>query len=132
MHKAHISPSLFGPPSYAHSTTATKSDLFFTSGGVPLDATGKLVGDDDLQAQTEQVVHNLHIVLAENGYTFDNVIKTTVYVVAEREGSLAAVWQELIRLGLATDRTASTLLGVSQLGYPGQLVEIELVAALHT
>jgi enamine deaminase RidA (YjgF/YER057c/UK114 family) len=53
-------------------------------------------------------------------------LKTTVYVVAEERADLVRVWDVVSeRLG----RAPCTLLGISLLGYPDQLVEIEAVAA---
>jgi hypothetical protein len=49
---------------------------------------------------------------------------------ADRE-DLSAVWARLHESDLAEAFTsASTLLGVSQLGFPGQLLEIDVTAAL--
>ena len=54
--------------------------------------------------------------------------KITVYVVGDRS-DLVAVWN-VVAGGLAPHRPPSTLLGVSVLGYEGQLVEIEEIAAV--
>jgi enamine deaminase RidA (YjgF/YER057c/UK114 family) len=63
--------------------------------------------------------------LAEAGATRDDLLKTTIYVVAESRADLVRVWTVVSdRLG----RTPSTLLGVSLLGYPDQLVEFEAIA----
>jgi hypothetical protein len=44
---------------------------------------------------------------------------------------LGAAWQRLNRSALGPAFTAaSTLLGVAQLGFPGQLIEVDLTAAL--
>jgi hypothetical protein len=51
-----------------------------------------------------------------------------IYVATERREDLPAVW-EVVRAS-PFDGAASTLLGVSHLGYTGQLVEIEAVAVL--
>jgi enamine deaminase RidA (YjgF/YER057c/UK114 family) len=56
------------------------------------------------------------------------VVKSTVYVVAERREDLAEVWEVVRASELAQGPHASTLVGVSLLGYPDQLVEIEAVA----
>jgi hypothetical protein len=49
---------------------------------------------------------------------------------ADRD-ELAAVWTWLNESALSPAfTTASTLLGVAQLGFPGQLVEIDVTAAL--
>jgi enamine deaminase RidA (YjgF/YER057c/UK114 family) len=58
-------------------------------------------------------------------------VRTTVYVVATERASLAQVWRELLESEMgAALRTPATLVGVAQLGYDGQLVEIECTAAL--
>jgi enamine deaminase RidA (YjgF/YER057c/UK114 family) len=55
-------------------------------------------------------------------------VKTTIYVVGEERADLVRAWDVIAeRLG----RAPSTLLGVSLLGYPDQLVEIEAVAAVR-
>ena len=56
----------------------------------------------------------------------EDVLKTTVYVVSEDRADLAAVWRVVQESEVAA--AASTLLGVSLLGYEGQLVEVEAIA----
>jgi enamine deaminase RidA (YjgF/YER057c/UK114 family) len=63
------------------------------------------------------------------GATARDVIKTTVYVVADDRADLAVVWRAVQESGMAD--TSSTLLGVSLLGYEGQLVEIEAIVVLE-
>jgi len=54
-----------------------------------------------------------------------------VYVVSPDSAVLSAVWRQLNASPLAPAfTTASTLLGVASLGYRGQLVEVDLTAAL--
>ena len=55
-------------------------------------------------------------------------MRTTIYVVGDRE-DLVHVWDVIAR-GLAPFRPPSTLVGVTVIGYPDQLVEIDGVAAL--
>jgi hypothetical protein len=58
-------------------------------------------------------------------------VRAVIYVVSAERAILAAVWQRLNASALAAAfTTASTLLGVAQLGYDGQLVEVDLTAAL--
>ena len=54
-------------------------NLFYSSGQIPLDASGTRV-EGDIEAQTRQVFANLRAVLAEAGSALDKVIKTTVFV----------------------------------------------------
>jgi enamine deaminase RidA (YjgF/YER057c/UK114 family) len=121
-------PDLYPPPGYAHVAVSTGTRLVVTAGAVPLDGEGKLVGDGDFRAQARQTLANLMRQLAAAGAGGDDVLKTTVYVVSTDTADLVAVWQEVQRSPLAA--AASTLLGVALLGYPGQLVEIEAIAAL--
>jgi enamine deaminase RidA (YjgF/YER057c/UK114 family) len=119
--------SLAPPPAYAHVAVAS-GRLVFTAGAVPVDATGKLVGNDDVAAQTRQVIANLLVQLATGGASAADVAKMTVYVVADDPAPLSAVWDVVRESPLAG--APSTLLGVSALGYRGQLVEIEAVAVI--
>lgn len=69
-------PRAIGPYSQAIKT----GSLLFVSGQIPLDPeTGQMV-DGDIQAQTHRVFKNLQAVLEAAGATFDNVVRTTVYV----------------------------------------------------
>lgn len=123
------SPNLAPPPGYAHVAIASGHRLVLTAGGVPLDAEGNLVGEGDVAAQTRQVISNLLEQLQLAGATPGDVLKTTVYVVSTENPALVAAWQEVQASPLAP--AASTLLGVASLGYTGQMVEIEAIAALE-
>ena len=128
-HIRHLTvPDLFPPPGYAHAADATGARLILTAGAVPLDDRGTLVGPGDYARQTQRTIDNLVRQLSASGATAGDVLKTTVYVVARTQADLGAVWKVVQASGLAP--AASTLLGVALLGYPGQLVEIEAVAAL--
>ena len=116
------------PPGYAHVAVSTGTRLVVTAGAVPLDGEGNLVGEGDVRAQARQTLDNLMRQLAAAGANGEDVLKTTVYVVSTDRDDLAAVWREVQQSPLAA--AASTLLGVALLGYPGQLVEIEAIAAL--
>lgn len=122
------SPELAAPPGYAHVAVASGHRLVLTAGGVPLDATGNLVGAGDVHTQARQVILNVLEQLRLAGATADDVLKTTVYVASSDNRDLVSAWQVVQESPLAP--AASTLLGVATLGYAGQLVEIEAVAAL--
>ncbi|MFF3749594.1 RidA family protein [Streptomyces sp. NPDC002018] len=122
-------PGLFPPPDYAHTAVVeTDRRLAFLAGAVPLDSDGKLVGRGDLVAQTEQVLANLDTALGALGCGTADVVATTVYVVATDPADLSRVWEVVRAGGLSLGPHTSTLLGVSCLGYSGQLVEITAVA----
>jgi enamine deaminase RidA (YjgF/YER057c/UK114 family) len=119
-------PGLFPPPGYAHVAIGGAARLVITAGAVPLDAEGNLVGVGDVRAQTRQTIDNLLRQLAAAGATAEDVLKTTVYVASNDRADLSAAWEVVQDSPLAAP--ASTLLGVTVLGYSGQLVEIEAIA----
>jgi enamine deaminase RidA (YjgF/YER057c/UK114 family) len=114
-------------PGVPYEYTATANGLVFTAGACPLDAEGRVVAPGDLETQAAQAAENLIEALAKADA--DELLKTTIYVVAEERADLVRAWDVVsARLG----RAPSTLLGVSFLGYPEQLVEIEAIAAAKT
>ena len=113
----------------SHYTDAVRhGDLLFVSGVAPLDAAGKLVGGEDVAAQTRQVLRNMGMILAAAGAGFEDVLKVTVYLtdIADR-ARINPVRQEFF----GKTRPASTLIGVASLAVPGMKVEIEAVAGLR-
>lgn len=69
-------PAAIGP----YSQAMQSGPWLFVSGQIPLDpASGTLV-DGDIAAQTHQVMRNIQAVLGQAGLSFDNVVKTTVYL----------------------------------------------------
>jgi enamine deaminase RidA (YjgF/YER057c/UK114 family) len=123
-------PTLHPTPGYHHVTTVEASRLVFLAGQCPLDPVGELAADD-LKGQTAQVISNVLTALESAGARPEDVVRTVIYVVSPNREDLSAVWTQLNDSPLAPAfTTASTLLGVAQLGFPGQLVEIDVTAAL--
>ncbi|WP_284045531.1 RidA family protein [Paractinoplanes maris] len=120
------------PPGYSHVTISSVGRLAHLAGQCPLDLAGKVVGEPgDFDAQTDQVITNCLAVLEAAGATPGDVVRSVIYVVSAESAVLAAVWDRLNASPLAPAfSTASTLLGVAALGFGGQLVEIDLTAAL--
>jgi enamine deaminase RidA (YjgF/YER057c/UK114 family) len=115
-------------PGVPYDYTATAGGLVFTAGACPLDQEGRVVAPGDLEAQSARSAENLLEALAEAGAAPGDLVKTTIYVVGQERADLVRAWDVVAeRLG----RAPSTLLGVSFLGYPDQLVEIEAVAAVR-
>jgi enamine deaminase RidA (YjgF/YER057c/UK114 family) len=121
---------LFSGVPYAYtSVAAVPSDEFvFAAGACPLDAEGKVVAPGDVPAQARQAVANLAVALKAAGASLTDVLKTTIYVASSDRGDLVAAW-DVIYAEFGEHDAPSTLLGVTVLGYPGQLVEIEAVAS---
>lgn len=68
-------PEATGPFSQA----IIKDGFVFTSGQIYLTPEGKLL-EGTIEEKTHQVLKNLKAVLEETGASFDNVVKTTIYV----------------------------------------------------
>jgi enamine deaminase RidA (YjgF/YER057c/UK114 family) len=124
-------PGLHAPPGYHHVTITDARRVAHLAGQCPIDGQGQLAAPGDVLGQTRQVAANIAAVLDSVGAGPDDVIRTVIYVVPSRQGDLAAVWQVLRESPIAAAfSTASTLLGVTQLGFTGQLVEIDVTAVL--
>jgi len=122
------SPRLYAGAPYAYAATARQAGLIFTAGACPLDERGQVTAPGDVAAQMRQALANLRIALEDAGVTIRDVLKTTVYVASSDRADLLAAWAE-VAAAFGEHDAPSTLLGVAVLGYPGQLVEIEAIAA---
>jgi 2-iminobutanoate/2-iminopropanoate deaminase len=73
-----LAPAPVGP--YNQAIVAT-GKMLFVSGQIAIDpTTNKLVYDGDVAKQTEQVMANLKAILTAAGATFEDVVKTGVYL----------------------------------------------------
>ena len=127
---------LHATPGYHHVTIVDAGRTAYLAGQCPLDADGNVVGttpdEPGLAAQVDQVAANALIALAAAGAAPNDVIRSVIYVASDDGAELASVWERLNQAALAPAvTTASTLLGVSQLGFRHQRVELDLTAALH-
>ncbi|WP_026695661.1 RidA family protein [Peribacillus kribbensis] len=105
-------------------------DVFFLAGACPLNREGQVeyIGEYSLQAKL--CVDNLREALKECAATLENVAYTRVLVASSNRSDLVTAW-EAIRKEFGDHDVPSTLSGVTVLGYPNQLVEIEAVAAVE-
>ena len=121
---------LHATPGYHHVTRVQAETLVYLAGQCPLQPSGELAAGG-LEGQTAQVITNILTALKSAGATPEDVVRTVIYVASPEREQLSAVWTQLNASPLAPAfTTASTLLGVAQLGFPGQLVEIDVTAAL--
>lgn len=117
---AKKAPAAVGP--YVHAVKA--GNLVFTSGQIGLiPETGVLA--EGIVAQTEQVLKNLGAVLEEAGLSYEDVIKTTVFL--DDINDFAAV-NEIYAKYFIGDAPARSCVEVAALP-KGALIEIEVIAA---
>ena len=132
MSKEIFSPATLPPPTgYSHIAKVNRGTLVYIAGQVSSDASGKLVGEGNFEAQVEQVFRNLRIAVETAGGTMADIVKLNIYLVAEVDQA------DVPKLRAIRDRyvnvekpPASTLVVVSRLARPGWLIEIEAVAAI--
>lgn len=117
--KPSPSPAPVGP--YSHAVRV--GDLLFCSGQIPLDPQGNLVAGD-IRAQTERVLENVKAILTDQGLTFANVVKSTVFMT--NLGDFAAM-NEVYARCFTSDFPARSTIQVAALPR-GASVEIEVVA----
>ena len=113
------------PATYSH--VVKVGNLLFIAGQVAFDSEGKLVGENDMNAQVRQVLENLKTALASQKADFSNVVKINIFT-TDVEAFLGAAE---VRAEYFKDQPpASTLVQISKLARPGLMVEIEAIAAL--
>ncbi|MET7325348.1 RidA family protein [Streptomyces sp. NPDC005549] len=100
------------------------SRTLYISGQTAMSKEGKPEHDGDMAAQLALAVDNIEAVLAEAGMTLSNLVRLNVYttdvdLLFQHYGVLAR------RLGAATVAPTTTMLGVTRLAIPGQMVELE-------
>src|SRR6266705_3085738 len=90
-----LAPSAIGP----YSQAVRAGNLLFVSGQIPIDpATGQLIDDSSIQAQTRRVLQNLVAIVAAGGGSKDSIVKTTVYLRDMGEfAEMHAVYGEFFR-----------------------------------
>ena len=129
MKKQLIQPkSLQDPrPGYSQAFLTEPRKVLFLAGQTAVDGSGNIVGKGDIEAQTRQVMENIKAVLDEAGASFDDIVKTTVYLtdLKHREGV-----GKVRRLYFQKDPPASTLLVIKSLAREEYLLEIEAIAVL--
>ena len=115
-----LAPKAVGP----YSPAVEAGGALYVSGQLPIDgATGKMA--EGIEAQTRQSLTNLGHILAEAGYGFNNVVKTTVLLQHISDfAAMNAVYAEFF----TSQMPARICFEVAALPM-GALVEIDAVAA---
>jgi enamine deaminase RidA (YjgF/YER057c/UK114 family) len=113
---------------WTHVVSSRGGKTIHISGQVGIDAAGKVVGKGDLKAQTEQAFRNIGLALAAAGASFDDVVKTSIFVVDLQAEHVPIIREVRSRYVSTKHPPASTLVGVSALVGPDWLIEIEATA----
>lgn len=117
------------PPAgrYSHVARVEFGDktMLILSGQVAIDADGRLVGENDMRAQSEFVMDTIEKILAAYGATFANVVNIRTFLTdIDRIGE----YGDVRRPRFTGMPPTSTTVEVSRLFVPGALLEVEVTA----
>jgi enamine deaminase RidA (YjgF/YER057c/UK114 family) len=127
----HLNPEgLHKNPAYSQAVVTTGNvRTVYIGGQNAVDASGKVVGGDDIGAQAEQIFKNLQTALEAVGAKLEHVVKWNIYVV-EGQSPMPAfeVFQRV--WGGRSAPPVITVVFVSGLAQPDYLAEIEAIAVV--
>ena len=108
-------------------TVTGPSRMIFLAGiGAEHEVHGEIQHQGDFKAQCRYAYEKLAKVLARHGAGLGDVVKQTTYVTDVRYQKMAGECRTEAYAGL--DLPAHTFLAISQLAWPGMLVEIDVIA----
>ncbi|WP_435256231.1 RidA family protein [Streptomyces althioticus] len=110
---------------FGYAQAIRSGDLVHVSGQLAFDEAGGFPNPGDFAAQVGRTHTNMDRVLAHYGATRNQIATQTLYVVDLARHAAATAEANLAYFG--GHRPASTVLGVTELTLPGQLVEIAFV-----
>jgi 2-iminobutanoate/2-iminopropanoate deaminase len=134
MSKAYINPpGLFPSLQYGFSqiVSSQKGRLVFLSGQVAWDENQRIVGHNDLKAQTWQALQNIETAMKAAGGELSDVVSLRIYVVEEilSQGQYIS---EALKAHFAEDKApATSWIGVRALADKEFLIEIEAIAVIE-
>lgn len=128
MLKKVINPkNIHRPFGYAHAIQIDHT--LYISGQIPLDQEMKIVGKNNMAAQTEQVYENLKRVIEEAGGSMNNIVMLNIYCT-----DIEAYDREtrpLRKKYFGDYYPATTAVEVKRLYRPDFMIEVEAVAVLE-
>jgi len=115
-------------PAFTHvAVVPPGATTVYIGGQNAVDGDGKLIGGDDVAAQTQQVMTNLHVALAAGGATVHDLVMMTILLV---EGVDLASAYPVAAAELAGAAPPVVAARVAGLAVPGALLEVSAVAAV--
>lgn len=113
-------PAAIGP----YSQAVEANGFLFVSGQLPVDPALGKINSNSIEEQTEQVFLNIKAILDEAGYSFSDVIKSTVFLADMLD---FAAMNDVYKKYYSVDCPARSAFAVKALPL-GALVEIETIA----
>jgi enamine deaminase RidA (YjgF/YER057c/UK114 family) len=127
-------PASLGMPLGQYSQVArvkNAAETIYVAGMLAVDRGGKIVGEGDVAAQTEQVFANIAAALQSAGMGWGNVVQFTTYLVDAADIAKFMDWRKRRFPTMFGDGKypPNTLLVVSRLVNPAFRIEVQTVAA---
>ncbi|MER6914528.1 Rid family hydrolase [Streptomyces sp. NPDC000594] len=110
---------------FGYAQAIRSGDLIHVSGQVAFDEEGGLLHPDDFAGQLARVHLNTDKVLDHYGVTRRQIVSQTAYLVGVQRNAAAVAEGNLAYFG--DHRPVTTAVGVTELAFPGQVVEIAFV-----
>src|SRR6201993_1454278 len=129
-----LNPGALGKPlgQYSQMTRVKASEFLFIAGQLGVDKDGKIVGDDDFDAQCVQTFVNIEAALASEGAGWANIVQFTTYLVHSQDipKFMAFRKREFPKMFPDGKYPPNTLLMVDRLVKEAFLVEVQTIAAV--
>lgn len=100
--------------------------ILYISGQFSHDMQGTFIGEGDIELQTKQTLENLDKVLAGFGANKSNIAEMEIFLTDPQEQFEKCI--RIFKEYVGDHRPAGTLVGVSSMSFPDQLIEIRAVA----
>ena len=126
-HNPPTAPPPAGPYSNLADVDLGAARLLILAGQVALDQDGRVVGENDMRAQTAFVFDAIAALLADSGATFADVVNIRTYLA---DMDQRAEYGEIRRRYLGDPLPTSTTVEVSRLFRPGLLLEVDVTAVV--
>ncbi|MFJ8229119.1 RidA family protein [Streptomyces sp. NPDC094448] len=110
---------------FGYSQAIRSGTLIHVSGQLAFADTGELLHPDDFAAQLRETYARTDRILAHYGATRNQIVSQTLYLVGVQRHAEAGTAGNRAYFG--GHRPVSTVVGVTELTFPGQLVEISFV-----
>ncbi len=134
MSKQHIQPpDLFESSNFGYTQVVTSppGKFVFLAGQTALGRDFKIVGENDLEAQTGAALENLRLALEAAGAQPGDVTSLRIYVPDYTAAKAGKIGPALGRFFGSAPPAAQTLIGVQALGMPELMIEIEATAVVN-
>ena len=131
--------NIYNPPTlgtplgpYSNVARVKAGELLFIAGMVSIDASGKLVGDGDFDAQATQTFANIDAALKSAGAGWGSVVQFTTYLVHSQDIAKFLTFRnrEFPKMFRDNRYPPNTLLIVDRLVREPLLIEVQTVAAI--